>query len=53
MYDNYDDACAARINRARALREVLAHGCDVSEFLADVGDKESYTGKEILDWLGY
>jgi len=33
--------------------EIELHGCDISEFFADVGKKESYTTQELLGWLGY
>lgn len=51
--DNYEDACDATLSRARAIKEIQSHDCDVSEFLREVGDKPAYTGKEVLDWLGY
>jgi hypothetical protein len=54
MIDNYDDACEHELTRAEALREVRRHSGSETEFLgADVGDKLTYAGKEVLDWLGY
>lgn len=53
MFDNYEDACAHELTRAEALHEVRSHHCNEAEFLADVGDKATYTGQEVLDWLGY
>ncbi|WP_418122281.1 hypothetical protein [Variovorax sp. 160MFSha2.1] len=50
---NYEEACEATVSRARALDEVKRHGCDTAEFLADVGDRATYRGAEVLNWLGY
>lgn len=49
----YDEAIAATVSRAEALSEVRKHGIAPAEFLEEVGDKPEYTGKEVLDWLGY
>ncbi|MDB4314490.1 hypothetical protein N9955_00525 [bacterium] len=41
--------------REEAKAEILKH-CDADmwfEFLRNVGEKEFYTGQEILGWLGY
>ena len=53
MFDNYEDACEAEVDRETALREVRKHHCSEAEFLAEVGDKPTYYGQEVLDWLGY
>lgn len=53
MYQTYEDACEAEISRKRAKREVERHNTKWTEFLEDIGDKKIYTGREILDWLGY
>ncbi len=50
---NYDEAVLATVTRAQAMRELAAHGVNAAEFFADVGDKQMYTGAEVLDWLGY
>ncbi|AEC18777.1 hypothetical protein PT7_0237 [Pusillimonas sp. T7-7] len=52
-FDNYEAACNATLSRSRALAEVQRHALNVEEFLREVGDKPAYTGKEVLDWLGY
>lgn len=49
----YESAKGLEISRSRALREVRAHGSDAGEFLADMGDRESYRAQRVLDWLGY
>ena len=55
MYDNYSDACDATVTREQAQREINRHGCldGWKLFLTEAGDKPTYTGKEVLDWLGY
>jgi hypothetical protein len=48
-----ESAHGLEISRARAIREVLAHGADVNEFLAECGDLETYRAEKVLEWLGY
>lgn len=36
-----------------ALRQVKRHHELEAEFLSDMGGKPGYTGKEVLDWLGF
>jgi len=51
---NYLEATETKeITRKEALREVKRNYAEESEFLAEVGDKEIYTGEEVLGWLGY
>lgn len=47
------NALDAIVTKAEALHEILRHACNFAEFLQDVGDKDEYTGKEVLGWLGY
>lgn len=53
MFDEYEEACEAEITRETAAAEVARHGADWQEFLAAVGSRQFYRGKEVLDWLGY
>jgi hypothetical protein len=53
MFDSYDDACAATVTRAQAIGEIKRHHADPADFLADVGDRPTYRGAEVLGWLGY
>lgn len=41
------------ITQAQALRELKLHSANVQEFFAEVGEKAEYSGKEVLNWLGY
>lgn len=50
---NYEDALEATVTKAQAIREVRRHSVSVDEFLQEVGDKETYVGREILQYLGY
>lgn len=56
-YTTYEDACDATVSRAEAKAEIQRHdlGTDDAwaEFVADHGDHEEYSGKVVLDWLGY
>lgn len=60
MYDeDYETACDEIISRVRAIRFIEDHGHHkdspegVIAFFAEYGEKDGYTGKEVLDWLGY
>jgi hypothetical protein len=50
---NYGDARRAQVSKAEAIREIRRHGSDVAEFFAEVGERDSYAGSAVLDWLGY
>jgi len=39
--------------RREALAIIDEHGADWDEFLVDVGSHVDYSGKDILNWLGY
>tara|TARA_R110000868_G_scaffold143171_1_gene360965 strand:+ start:1681 stop:1893 length:213 start_codon:yes stop_codon:yes gene_type:complete len=52
-----DSAKGVTITRARALRELEAHGltspADVAQFFADMGYAATYAAHKVLRWLGY
>ena len=37
----------------QATIEIEKHGHDVTEFTAEMGYRATYSGGEVLDWLGY
>lgn len=41
------------ITIAEAKHELRKHGMEWDEFTSEVGTKETYTGREVLEWLGY
>ena len=42
------------ITHSQALYQLEQHGVlDIAEFYSDLGERETYTGAELLDWLGY
>ena len=55
MFRTYEEARDAEVTREEARLEIAKHEVDGGwdQFLADVGDKETYFGYEVLDWLGY
>lgn len=53
MYATYEDACEATISREQMWRECARHGLDPRDLVSDLGDHDNYSGKAILDWLGY
>lgn len=52
---NYFEACEMVVTRDQAKREIEKHITDggFAVFLVEVGDRETYQGHEVLDWLGY
>ena len=55
MFRTYEEACEAEVTREEAMLEIAKHDVEggFELFLKEVGDRESYLGKEVLDWLGY
>ena len=51
--DNYEDALEITLTALQAKREVEKHNLSFSDFINEVGDKESYKGEKVLNWLGY
>ena len=49
----YEEAIETQVTKAEAMREIMKHGIDPNEFLAEIGDREFYSGEVILRWLGY
>lgn len=41
------------ISHQRALKEVRDHGIDVSEFIEEMGNHQTYLASDVLNWLGY
>lgn len=50
---DYEEACRARISKARARAEIERHNCDFALFMEECGDCPEYLGSEVLNWLGY
>jgi hypothetical protein len=49
-----NDYREAIITHSQALYQLEKHGViDLEEFHHDLGERETYTGEEILNWLGY
>ena len=53
MYTSYEDACEATVTRGEAESEILRHGASFIDFVDDCGAREEYSGKTVLDWVGY
>ena len=54
----YQEAQDSTVTRKEALKELELHGfkadsVDVLEFFNDHGDKPTYSGRDVLNWLGY
>ena len=51
---DYDEALVAIVSEKDARHEIEDQHClCFKEFQAEVGRKDRYTGREILEWLGY
>ena len=55
VFRTYEEACDAEVTREEARLEIAKHDVDggFESFVQEVGDRETYTGQEVLDWLGY
>tara|TARA_R110001632_G_scaffold64062_1_gene152589 strand:- start:506 stop:670 length:165 start_codon:yes stop_codon:yes gene_type:complete len=51
--DNYEEALEITLTAVQAKREVEKHNLNFNDFINEVGDKESFTGEQVLNWLGY
>lgn len=50
----YDEAIDCDdLTQEEIKRELKKHHADFNEFINDVGIKDTYTGSEVLNWLGY
>lgn len=47
------EAFEMEVTAFEAKLEVEQHGCSFEDFQKEVGDKNSYSGEEVLGWLGY
>lgn len=52
---SYAEAVDLEVTQMEAKAEIGKHDVEggFARFLQEVGDKEYYTGQEVLDWLGY
>lgn len=62
MFETYSESAeGVDISHDRALRELRDHGFRdradqarmETEFLADLGDRDTYDAQDVLRWLGY
>jgi hypothetical protein len=52
--DYYQSAIGITITRKRALLELRRHSIfDYKEFFKDLGDRDFYSARTVLGWLGY
>lgn len=51
----YEDAIDSAVSREEARAEIARHDADggFEQFLLDVGDRATYSGADVLAWLGY
>ena len=50
---NYEQAYEYAVTKYEAKKEIEEHFLNFDDFLNDVGNKKTYKGSEILNWLGY
>ena len=51
--DYYESAEGMTISKERAKQEIVKHGSNWLEFIADMGDSVNYDAQAVLAWLGY
>lgn len=49
----YYDACEAEVTLEQARHEVEKHNLPWDEFVKEIGEYDTYRGRDVLDWLGY
>jgi hypothetical protein len=49
----YLDAIESEVSKSEAIQELKRHDADPFAFFAEVGERDTYQGSEVLDWLGY
>jgi hypothetical protein len=49
----FEEALEIEVSHYEAELEIRRHDADPALFFAEVGDREWYTGAEVLEWLGY
>jgi hypothetical protein len=41
------------VSQSEALAEIVKHGHEPIEFMAELGTLPEYNGRAVLEWLGY
>ena len=49
----FEEAMEATVSKAEAILEIQRHGHSPAEFFLEVGERNEYEGREVLEWLGY
>ena len=50
---NYEEAMETTVTKEEAKKEISLHGLSFEDFVLDCGDRKSYKGSTVLNWLGY
>ena len=50
---SFEEAMNAEVSRDDARREIFRHSLDPEDFFHEVGDRPTYRGADVLEWLGY
>lgn len=53
LYGDLEGAMEATVTAAQAKREIEKHGLDPRDFFREIGRRETYSGADVLGWLGY
>lgn len=51
----FESAEGVMVTRDRALKEIADHGLsdEIGTFIKDMGDRQQYAARDVLQWLGY
>ena len=50
---SYNEALELIVTPTEACEEIFEHYREWNDFVEDEGDLPEYTGKQVLDWIGY
>lgn len=50
---DFEESWNSTVSAEEAKAEIELHACCWYDFIAEVGEKSSYKGSEVLGWLGY
>ena len=50
---DYETAIESTVTHDEAAREICQHGLNPQGFFAEYGERATYSGADVLAWLGY
>lgn len=50
---SFEEAMDAKVTKEEASHEIVRHDLEPEDFFLEVGDRDLYSGSDVLGWLGY